>query len=101
MQLRPGTRLRSQVCTTEVVVVRFPNRDVDVRCGGHPMISMDQQATAGLVLLPGFADGSQLGKRHAAEDGLELLVTKAGDGSLSDGQVPLPVKAAKPLPASD
>ena len=37
MELKPGTRLKSAVDTTEVVVVRPGSGDVDVRCGGVPM----------------------------------------------------------------
>jgi hypothetical protein len=43
-----------------------------------------------------------MGKRYADDDlGLEVLCTKPGPGSLSVGDTPLPVKGAKPLPASD
>ena len=34
MDLKPGTRLASAVCETEVVVVKAPAADVDLRCGG-------------------------------------------------------------------
>ena len=39
MELKPGLRLESATCDTQVVVVRAPKEatDVDVRCGGHPM----------------------------------------------------------------
>ena len=36
MRLKPGTRLRSQVDATEVIVIRAPDGDVVVACGGHP-----------------------------------------------------------------
>ena len=42
-----------------------------------------------------------MGKRYVDEAGAELLVTKAGAGSLSIGTTPLEQKTAKPLPASD
>lgn len=46
--------------------------------------------------------GSQLGKRYADEElGVELLCTKAGQGTLAVNGVALPLKNAKPLPASD
>lgn len=51
---------------------------------------------------PDFASGAAMGKRYAEEElGLELLVTKAGEGSLSIGTTPLGLKDAKPLPSSD
>ena len=42
-----------------------------------------------------------MGKRYVDDSGAELLVTKAGAGSLSIGDTPLELKTAKPLPASD
>ena len=51
---------------------------------------------------PSFAEGSLIGKRFAdADSGLELLVTKAGAGTLTLDGVALPLKEAKPLPSSD
>jgi hypothetical protein len=101
MQLRAGQRLKSTACDTEVVVVRAPDGDVDVRCGGEPMVALDEDAPKGSVQ-PGFDEGTLLGKRYASEDdGIELLATKAGKGSLSLGTTPVPRKDAKPLPSSD
>jgi hypothetical protein len=103
MKLKPGTRLRSQVDTTEVIVVRSGNGEPLVACGGHPMI--DVQATPGTGIAPAGepGEGTRLGKRYtAAEDaGLELLVTKPGNWSLTVDGVPVVLKEAKPLPASD
>jgi hypothetical protein len=43
-----------------------------------------------------------IGKRFAdPESGLELLVTKAGEGNLAVNGVAIPLKEAKPLPSSD
>ena len=102
MDLRVGARLRSVVCDTEVIVVRSPGRPIDVRCGGHPMVAKDDTADVAAEPRAGFADGALLGKRYADEDkGLELLVTRPGTGTLSLGEVPLPVKDPKRLPSSD
>ena len=100
MQLKPGTRLESVTCDTQVVVVRAPAGDVDLRCGGEPM----QEVGGGGERRPmsGTGDPTLTGKRYADEDlGLELLCTRAGDGWLSIGDSPLLVKGAKPLPSSD
>ena len=100
MQLKPGTRLESVTCATQVVVVKAPSADVDVRCGGEPM----EPVGAGGERRPmaGTGDPTLVVKRYADEDlGLELLCTKAGDGWLSLGDAPLLVKGAKPLPSSD
>ena len=49
----------------------------------------------------GVADGNLIGKRYVDDQGAEVLVTKAGAGTLSVGSTPLTIKEAKPLPASD
>ena len=104
MELRPGSRLKSVVCDTQVIVVRAPSeqQDIVLCCGGQPMVALDAEAGApdGLGLDREQADGTLLGKRYVYED-LEVLCTKAGKGSLSVGGVRLPLKEAKPLPASD
>lgn len=100
--LKPGTRLTSAVCSTEVIVVRPPAAPVDLRCGGEPMSPLGSQSERTGTVSTAHASGTQLGKRYADEkSGLELLCTKAGDGSLSLGQEPLVLRDAKPLPSSD
>ena len=100
-ELKPGGRLKSAVCTTEAIVVKAPAGDVDVRCGGAPMTAPDADGSGG-SLSPDHSGGSLLGKRYVdADETIELLCTKAGEGSLSIGDVALGLKEAKPLPASD
>ncbi|GAA4972437.1 hypothetical protein GCM10023205_43240 [Yinghuangia aomiensis] len=101
--IRTGARLRSQVCATEVIVVRPPADGVDLTCGGHPMIALDAEAVVGLASEPELSGGALLGKRYtlADDDTFEVLVTKPGTGTLGDGAVPLVLKEAKALPASD
>ena len=99
-QLKPGSRIRSAVCDTEVMVIAAPSGDVDVTCGGAPMIGLEDEP--GGTLAADASDGTQLGKRYVnAEGDLELLCTKPGKGSLGVGGTPLEIKGAKPLPASD
>lgn len=102
MQIKIGARYRSQVCDTELIVVRAVPGEVDLTCGGHPVVDLKGELTPGLSVVPGFDAGSELGKRYTDLDAkVEFLVTKAGQGSLAlDGQL-LPLKDAKPLPASD
>jgi hypothetical protein len=100
MRLRVGSRWKSAVDTTEVMVIRAPSSEVDLRCGGHPMAPPGDTVEA--EPNPLYCDGTQLGKRYADEEiGLELLCTKPGKGSLSVGEQPLALKAAKALPTSD
>ena len=101
IELRPGDRFRSAVCTTELVVVKSPAGSVDLRCGGVAVLAADEEAPAGAQLSPEHAGGSLIGKRYTDGAELEVLCSKAGDGSLSVGETDLEIKGAKPLPASD
>jgi len=101
MELKPGTRLRSATDSTEVIVVRAPSEPVDLRCGGHPMLALDEEAPS-VDIESGFDEGTQLGKRYEDEgSGIEILCTKPGPASLSLGADLLHIKGAKPLPSSD
>jgi len=97
--MKPGTRLKSAVCDTEVMVVKAQGEGV-VACGGAPMAA-DRPASLG-ALDPAFAAGTQMGKRYVDEAGtVEMLCVKPGKGSLSLNGVALVLKDAKPLPSSD
>ncbi len=99
--VKTGTRLRSQVCDTQVIVIKTGDGLDDLRAGGIPMRPLGTQADTEHVLNPDFAGGNVLGKRYVNESGVEVLVTKAGAGTLSIGDLPMTIKEAKPLPASD
>jgi hypothetical protein len=99
--IKNGSRLRSQVCDTEVIVVRSAESLDDLRAGGAPMISLNDEVTAGLNLDVDFSGGTVMGKRYVDDTGAEVLVTRAGRGSLSVGATRLAIKEARPLPASD
>ena len=99
--IKNGTRLKSQVCDTQVIVVRSADSLDDLRAGGAPMVPIDQEVSSDLALGEALSDGNLMGKRYVDENGAEVLVTKAGKGTLSVGTTALTVKEAKPLPASD
>ncbi len=99
--IKNGTRLQSQVCDTQVIVVRSADSLDDLRAGGAPMIPIGDEKSSDATLDPALSDGNLMGKRYVDEAGAEVLVTKAGAGTLSVGTTPLTVKEAKPLPASD
>lgn len=100
--LKAGSRLRSAVCSTEVMVIQAPASDVDVRCGGAPLVPLGVAVAAGATPAPERAGGTQIGKRYVDAGGeIELLCTKPGQGSLTLGDAPLAIKGAKPLPSSD
>ena len=101
-ELKAGTRLRSAVCTTEVMVIAATVAELELTCGGAAMIGISEPPAEGGSVDPGHADGTLLGKRYPNEAGdLELLCTKPGDGSLAVKSEPLVLKEAKPLPSSD
>jgi hypothetical protein len=96
--MKPGSKLKSAVCDTEVMVIR--GSGVVVECGGQPMAEAKPAAPGDLN--PAFAEGTKIGKRYVDAAGtIELLCVKAGKGSLSVGGVALQTKDAKPLPSSD
>ncbi|HEX5367655.1 MAG TPA: hypothetical protein VFW63_13455 [Acidimicrobiales bacterium] len=102
MRLKPGTRLESAACDTQVVVVRAPKDepDVDLRCGGQPMREAGSAEARVAASAPG--EPTVMGKRYADDDlGVELLCTQGGEGTLTIGDTPLVVRGAKPLPSSD
>lgn len=96
--MKPGTKLKSAVCDTEVMVIK--GGDAMVSCGGAPMVE-SKSAEPGAID-PAFAEGSKIGKRYVDASGtVELLCVKAGQGSLSIDGALLATKDAKPLPSSD
>jgi hypothetical protein len=99
--LKAGSRMKSGVCDTQVMVIAAPAGDVDLTCGGAGMLEAAASGGGGSVD-PDHKNGTQIGKRYVNEDAtLELLCTKPGEGSLAVGGVALKLKEAKALPSSD
>jgi hypothetical protein len=102
MQLTPGSRWMSTVCTTEIVVLKAPSTAASVECGGSPMVAVGTARSAEATPSADKAAGTLLGKRYADEAaGLEVLCTKGGQGSLSIDGRELTLRATTPLPSSD
>lgn len=101
VQCKPGTRLFSDACEAEVIVVKGPADPVELTIGGRePVGSAADRTGAGLVA--GADGGTQMGKRYVDEgETLEILCTKPGAGTVAVGGVALELKDAKALPASD
>lgn len=99
--IKTGMRLQSQVCQTQVIVVKVGAALEDLRCGGQPMVPLGGEHAIVGQPDPSLAQGAVMGKRYVDGGGAEVLVTKGGDGTLSVGATPLELKEAKPLPASD
>ena len=99
--LKPGSRWKSKVCSAEVVIVRSPAGEAHPQCGGEDMVPLGESFEAAPIK-PGFGGGCSVGKRYkSVANGLEVLCTKAGAGTLGAIGEALTVIEAKKLPASD
>lgn len=96
---KPGTKLSSTVCKTQIMALRVPAAELEITCGGAPMQVGDPET---LGDMSGENTGTLVGKRYTdADETMEFLCTRGGDGSIAvDGYV-IDVKAAKKLPSSD
>ena len=100
VELRPGARFQSTVCATEVIVVKGTG-PTELTCGGEPMVPAGSAERAGEPRADA-SEGTLLGKRYGdGDETVEVLCTKAGEGSLALAGVAMAVKVTKPLPASD
>lgn len=102
MKLAAGTKLRSTVCKMEGIVIREPQQDGMIECGGQSMVEAKQPASTSQELSAPEPSQALIGKRYVDEEsGLEILCTKQGLGALSFAGRALTLKQAKPLPSSD
>jgi hypothetical protein len=102
MTLRPGTRIFSAVCSTEMIAISAPETEVALTIGGVPAALSASERAGSAEVVDGHGGGALMGKRYVDEAGtIELLCTKAGDGVPAIGGELLQLKEAKPLPASD
>jgi hypothetical protein len=100
--MKAGLRLKSAVCSAEIMVLRAPAMQADVRCGGVAMLAPGEAPSPNARLDPTQAQGTLIGKRYVdAQDRVEILCTQGGEGSLMFDGVAMTVKQAKALPSSD
>lgn len=99
-EIKPGLRLKSAVCSGEAMIVK--GSGVELTCGGVPMLGVDEDAPEGATANPDHMFECLIGKRYVnAEETIEVLCVKAGEGSFGvDGQM-LMGKETKRLPSSD
>jgi len=96
---KPGTKLSSTVCKTQIMALRVPSEELDITCGGAPMQLGDPDE---LGTPSGENNGTLVGKRYTDEaEIMEFLCTRGGEGSVSVDGTALDIKAAKKLPSSD
>lgn len=72
--IKNGTRLKSQVCETQVIIVRSSEALDDLRAGGSPMIPVGDEIDTSLALDDGLA-----GARRWANDMSTARGRGAGD----------------------
>ena len=106
VKFRAGQQLVSAVDSTAVIVIRAPEGEHTLTCGGVAVAAPDESArdkqAPGAEPDPLLMGGTQIGKRYVDEAGtIQVLCTKAGSGTLALDGKPLLIQAAKPLPASD
>jgi hypothetical protein len=102
--LKPGSRWRSAVCESEVIVVRAPSAPVLLCIGGAPVLAAasDRPANSERPTGSDRPAGTLLGKRYADEvSGLEVLCTRSGEGTITVAGRPATILAPRKLPASD
>jgi len=97
---KPGVKLSSTVCKTQIMVLRVPGEELEINCGGAPM-QVGDPAELGSID-SAAAGGTLVGKRYTdEEETMEFLCTRGGEGSVSVTGYVIDVKAAKKLPSSD
>jgi hypothetical protein len=99
---KAGARLKSAVSDTQIMVLRTAGTPIDLRCGGHALLGMQETPAEGLAMDAGLAEPCLTGKRYVDEaETMEFLCTKGGEGALTADGVMLGIKQAKQLPSSD
>jgi hypothetical protein len=102
VQPKVGAKYRSQVGDTEFIVIRAPAADIDLTCGGVPVVAPGETSQAGTSPSADFDEATPIGKRYVDDSGsLEVLVTKGGFGTLAAAGIRMTQKLSKPLPSSD
>jgi hypothetical protein len=96
---KPGEKLSSTVCKTQIMVLRAPAKALTITCGGAAMQIGDPEA---LSAMSGENSGTLVGKRYTdVDETMEFLCTRGGDGTIAVKGYVVNVKAAKKLPSSD
>ena len=97
---KPGTKLSSTVCKSQIMVLRAPAEELEISCGGAPM-QIGDPAELGEIDA-GKSGGTMVGKRYTDEaESMEFLCTRGGDGTIEVAGYTVDIKAAKKLPSSD
>ena len=97
---KPGIKLSSTVCKTQIMVLRVPAQELEITCGGAPMQIGDPDDLR--TIDAELSGGTLVGKRYVDEgESMEFLCTRGGDGTVFVNATALGIKQAKQLPSSD
>lgn len=97
---KPGVKLTSTVCKTQIMALRVPAEALDVMCGGAPMQVGEPEALGKIDA--SASGGTMVGKRYTDEaETMEFLCTRGGEGRVAVTGYTIDIKAAKKLPSSD
>ena len=100
--VKAGSRVFAATSATEMIVVRTPAAELDLTIGGHPALADAAGRSGATDIVEGHGGGVAMGKRYVnADNTVELLCTKAGEGVPAVAGELLQLKDAKPLPSSD
>ena len=76
--LKAGSRLKSAVCSSELMVVVAPEGDVNLTCGGAPVIELGADGAGEIDA--DHKGGTQMGKRYTNEAGdIEVEADQLGE----------------------
>jgi hypothetical protein len=96
---KPGIKLSSRVCKTQIMILRIPAVEMEIFCGGLPMVIGDP---AEFEELQGENNGTLVGKRYTDEtETMEFLCTRGREGTIAVSGHKIDIKSAKKLPSSD
>ena len=96
---KPGIKLSSRVCKTQIMILRIPAVEMEIFCGGLPMVIGDPTEFEDLQ---GENNGTLVGKRYTDEtETMEFLCTRGGEGTIAVSGHKIDIKSAKKLPSSD
>ncbi len=97
---KPGVKLSSTVCKTQIMALRVPAEALDITCGGAPMQVGDPEQMGDMDAA--LSNGTLVGKRYVdGDEAMEFLCTRGGEGTVVVNGTPLDIKQAKQLPSSD
>ena len=96
MQLKAGGRIRSAVCSTEVMVILAPQGEAELTCGGAPMLPLGTEPPGGASISADAKGGTQIGKRYVNEATRASSCSAPSPATATSPSAPPPWPSRKP-----